>query len=165
MDPILAKERQKWYNHRMQFKVPQDVLRPDKIVSILTLRQLIICTLGGSIAYALYTILARQYFIEVWLIPVVFIALVTLSFAFIRFHDIAFEKLILIFIEYNFKPRKRFWQKMQGDVLFSCLINIKKHESIAIIHQDEMANRREKLAKISTVVDSHGERMTHSFDK
>ena len=105
----------------MQFKVPQDVLRPDKIVGFLTLRQLAIVGLGGGIAYALYITLSKQYFIEIWLPPVLFISVITLAFAFFRFHDISFEKLILLFIEYKFRARRRTWQKMRGDVVLSVL--------------------------------------------
>ncbi len=143
----------------MQFKVPQDVLREDKIVGFLTLRQLIICTLGGSITYALYTSLAKQYFVEVWLLPVLFTALITMAFAFVRFHDIGFEKIVLIFIEYNFKPRKRFWQKMQGDVVLSVLAPIQKSTAIVKEKAEDDISRRKRLEEVSRVVDVHSEKM------
>lgn len=143
----------------MQFKVPQDVLREDKIVGFLTLRQLIICTLGGSITYALYTSLAKQYFVEVWLIPVLFTALITMAFAFIRFHDVPFEKIVLLFIEYNFKPRKRFWQKMQGDVVLSVLAPIQKSAVAKEAKNEDELTRRKRLEEVSKVVDAHSEKI------
>ena len=149
----------------MQFKVPQDVLREDKIVGFLTLRQLIICTLGGSITYALYTSLAKQYFVEVWLLPVLFSALVTMAFAFIRFHDIPFEKIVLLFIEYNFKPRKRFWQKMQGDVVLSVLAPVQKTSLVSKAKTEDETSRRKRLEEVSRVVDAHSEKIGQSKQK
>lgn len=142
----------------MQFKVPQDVLRPDKIVSFLTLRQLIIVAIGGGIAYSLYIVLSKQYVLEIWLPPVVFISIITLAFAFFRFRDIVFEKFILIFIEYKFRPRKRTWQKMKGDAVLSVLASpLQKWQNVApmpvALTEQE---RRAKLEEMSKLVDTHG---------
>lgn len=139
----------------MQFKVPQDVLRADKIVGFLTLRQLVIVGVGGGLSYSLYIILSKQYLIEVWLIPVAFTALVTLAFAFFKFHDIVFEKLALVFIEYKFLPRARTWQKMKGDVVLSVLSNPigfgeKKATKAAPLTEQE---RRKKLEEAMKAVD------------
>lgn len=141
----------------MQFKVPQDVLRPDKIVGFLTLRQLIIVAIGAGIDYSLYLVLSKQYVLEIWLIPVVFIGLITSAFAFLKFHDILFEKLVLIFIEYKFKPRARIWQKMRGDVLISVLNPLKKSSATAAEQTAPLTeqDRRKKLEEISKVVDTH----------
>lgn len=138
----------------MQFKVPQDVLRADKIVGFLTLRQLIICSLGGGLAYSLYIVLSKQYFVEIWLPPVLFITLITCAFAFFKFHDIPFEKLVLIFIEYKFRPRARTWQKMQGDAVLSVLSAMKKEEKKEAAEELNARDRRRKLEEISKVVDT-----------
>lgn len=146
----------------MQFKVPQDVLRPDKIVGFLTLRQLIIVAIGGGIDYSLYLILSKQYFIEIWLPPVLFIALITVAFAFVKFHDILFEKLILIFIEYKFRPRSRTWQKMRGDVLVSVLgapIQKMRGERETLPQQLSDRDRKKKLEEITKIVDTHTQHM------
>lgn len=140
----------------MQFKVPQDVLRPDKIVGFLTLRQLIIVAIGGGISYSLYIILSKQYLVEIWLPPVAFVSLITLAFAFVKFHDILFEKLILIFIEYKFRPRSRTWQKMQGDTVLSVLsAPIRKSETTVQIAQPlSERERRKKLEEIMKIVNT-----------
>lgn len=143
----------------MQFKVPQDVLRPDKIVGFLTLRQLIIVGLGGGAAYSLYIILSKQYLIEIWLPPVLFVSVFTAAFAFFKFHDILFEKLILIFIEYKFLPRARTWQKMRGDAVLSVLSNPLNGgtERKALTPQKlTERERRKKLEEISKLVDARG---------
>lgn len=149
----------------MQFKVPQDVLRPDKIVGFLTLRQLIIVAIGGGTCYALYIILSKQYFVEIWLPPVVFISLITVAFAFVKFHDIVFEKLIFIFIQYKFLPRKRTWQKTRGDTFLSVLSPVpgtqqKKGTKTQVLTEEE---RRKKLEEITKIVDKHGEKTTKAL--
>lgn len=148
----------------MQFKVPQDVLRPDKIVGALTIRQLIIVMIGGGISYSLYIILSKQYFLEIWLPPVAFVGLLTMAFAFVKFHDIVFEKLTLLFIEYKFKPRARTWQKMQGDVPVSVLSSLarKTHGKAQQIDTLSAQDRRKKLEEIMKMVDTHGKRFTNS---
>ena len=141
----------------MQFKVPQDVLRADKIVGFLTLRQLIICAIGGGLAYSMYLILNKQYFIEVWLPPVLFISLVTMAFAFVKFHEILFEKVVLLFIEYKFKPRRQTWQKMAGDTVLSVLQEgYKPQAAVKKVVQATEQERRKKLEEISRLVDTHG---------
>ncbi|MEK7524318.1 MAG: PrgI family protein [Patescibacteria group bacterium] len=142
----------------MQFKVPQDVLRPDKIVGFLTLRQLIIVMIGGGICYSLYIVLSKQYFVEIWLPPVVFIGVITAAFAFFKFHDIVFEKLILVFIEYKFRPRARTWQKMQGDIVLSVLSNpLGRNQNTAKkVEPLSARDRRLKMEEITRMVDTHG---------
>ncbi|MFA6521773.1 MAG: PrgI family protein [Candidatus Gracilibacteria bacterium] len=139
----------------MQFKVPQDVLRPDKIVGFLTLRQLVIVGLGAGLCYSLYMILSKQYLIEIWLPPVVLVALVTGAFAFFRYHDLPFEKMILAFAEYKLNPQVRVWQKMHGDTVLSVLADVNRHE---IIKTKEKVvtelERRKKLEEVSNIVDA-----------
>lgn len=140
----------------MQFKVPQDVLRPDKIVGFLTLRQLVICAIGGGISYLLYVVLSKQYFVEIWFPPVLVTALITAAFAFFRFHEIVFEKLIFIFIQYKFLPRSRTWQKMRGDAVLSVLSPIPGSSKKTIQVQPMTAEeRRKKLEEVSKIVDTH----------
>lgn len=141
----------------MQFRVPQDVLRSDKIVGPLTMRQLIIVLIGGGLDYSLYIILSKQYLVEIWLIPVVFIGLITAAFAFFKYHDILFEKFALIFIEYKFKPRNRTWQKMQGDAVLSVLSSPIKTGNEGAPKEKGLTEdeRRKKLLEITKVVDTH----------
>lgn len=142
----------------MQCKVPQDVQRPDKIVGPLTMRQLIISALGGGIAYSLYLTLNKQYVLEIWLPPVAFILLVTAAFAFFRFHDLPFEKVVLLFIEYKFKAQRRIFQKTKGDVLISVLQPIKKEKAdgLAEAKQKKDEERLKNLAKLTSRLDTHG---------
>src|SRR3989338_1452294 len=137
----------------MQFKIPQDVQRADRIVGPLTLRQLIIVGIGGGITYSLYTVLARQYFVEVWLLPVAFMCIITAAFAFYRFHDIAFERVVFLVLEYKLKARRRIWQKMKGDVFISILTQVQKKSDKKVQKKEELdIERRKKLAEITTML-------------
>lgn len=146
----------------MQFKVPQDVLRPDKIVSFLTLRQLIIVAIGGGITYSLYIVLNRQYGVQIWLIPVLFIAFITVAFAFVKYQELTFEKLVLVFIEYKLRPQARTWQKMRGDFVLSVLSNSlgRGQEKAKKAPEESISERRKKLEEITKLVDTHGKTIT-----
>lgn len=139
----------------MQFKVPQDVLRPDKIVGFLTLRQLVIVILGGGICYSLYLVLEKHYLPEVWLPPVIFVALITLAFAFFRFHDIPFEKAALLFVEFKFRPRKRVWQKLKGDFVLSVLNQPLRIDGKSVQKEEAMTaeERRKRLLEATKAVE------------
>lgn len=146
----------------MQFKIPQDVQRPDKIVGPLTLKQLIIVTIGGGISYVLYSILSKQYFLEVWLPPVLFILLFTAAIAFLKIHDIPFTKFVLLYIEYKMRPQQRTWQKMAGDVFISSLSATLK-QTLGKRDRDKSELDRErfkKLDELTKLVDTHSEKMT-----
>lgn len=142
----------------MQFKVPQDVQRADRIVGPLTMRQLIIAAIGGGIAYSLYLVLTKQYVIQIWLPPIVFIAIITIAFAFFRFQNLPFEKVVLYFIEYKFRPRKRIFQKIKGDVLVSILKPIKTEKiDKKVLSKEKLDEEKlKKLAEITSRLDTHG---------
>lgn len=136
----------------MQFRIPQDVQREDKIVGPLTLRQLITVGVGGGIAYALYVTLAQKYFVEIWLPPVILVSLLTAAFAFLKIHDMTFGKFILYLAEYTMKPRKRVWKQMSGDVFVSAMTS--RTETRADKKIDELGmNKREQLKRVQELSD------------
>jgi len=93
----------------MQFKIPQNVQREDKIVGPLTLKQLIICGIGFAVDYSIYTSLSKFYIWVTWILPVGIVAIITIAFAFARPLDLSFTKFIIRWIEFTILPRKRFW--------------------------------------------------------
>ncbi|MFA6550346.1 MAG: PrgI family protein [Candidatus Gracilibacteria bacterium] len=98
------------------YKVPSDVQREDTIVGPLTMRQLIICGAGGALSYVIYVTLAKNYYIEVWLLPVAFSVILTVTFAFVKIHNLSFFRYLLYLIEYIVLPKKRTFIKGSGDV-------------------------------------------------
>jgi len=93
----------------LQYKIPQNVQREDQILPFMTMKQLGILAIGGTIAYIFYTILAQFFFIEIWG-PVVFIVLViTAAFAYIEINGVSFCRYLLGILSYNFSPKQRVW--------------------------------------------------------
>jgi len=140
----------------MQFKVPQDVQRADTIVGPLTWKQLIILGAGGGIAYAIYISLAKSYYMEVWLPPVVVVGALTMALAFIKIHGLDFERFLLCFIEYHFLPKKRIWQKGQAEsfVIYLQRRSEEKRKPKPAKKADE--GKKKSIAELSDIVDSYG---------
>jgi len=99
----------------MQYKVPQNVQVEDKILPFMTLRQLIICAIGGGFAYVIYLSLELQP-TEIWLPPVGLLTVLTLAIAFLKINDIPFIQYILYVIEHYLTENKRSWVKSAGDI-------------------------------------------------
>lgn len=116
----------------MQFKVPQDVQIADKIVGPLTLRQLIIVFAGGGLDYMLYMSLARTWEWGIWAPPVFIIAVITISFAFIKVNNVEFYVYLLLLFEYYTVPRKRFFNRRDSLTQYSVFnqTQVKKTEDI-----------------------------------
>jgi len=99
----------------MQFKVPQNVQIEDKILPFMTLRQLIICGVGGGFTYLVYLMLERQP-LSIWSPPVGILALITVSIAFLKVRGIPFVSFVLLLLERYLNEPKRVWVKSAGDI-------------------------------------------------
>lgn len=142
----------------MQFKIPQNVQREDKIVGPLTLKQLIICGIGFSIAYAIYVSLAKYYIWITWAPPISIVVLITVAFAFIRPLELSFAQWILLWIEFSIIPHRRFWIKSSGETFPSITTTSKtkeKAELKAEAKAEEIVNKRKKLEELSKMLDTH----------
>lgn len=136
----------------MQYKIPQNVQIEDKIVGPLTLKQLIILGAGGGITYVIYMVLAKKFFIEVWLIPTAISGLITLAFTFIKINGNSFGKWLLLIVEYTMNGRKRTYEMGSADHYEATIFA--KNEKKAHIKeaQETKAERdRKKLDKISEI--------------
>lgn len=94
----------------MQYKVPQNVGIEDRIVGPLTLRQLIILSVGCGSSYMLFLMASKLY--ELNIIETIVIALpalVSALAALVKINDITFTKFLLLFLEFTIKPKRRFW--------------------------------------------------------
>jgi hypothetical protein len=142
----------------MQAKVPQNVQMADKIVGPLTLRHMIIIGAGGGLAYLIYTILARQYFWEVWLPPVAIVVLITVLIAFVKIYNVTFGKFIILFFEHHMIPRQRIWNKSSAEVFG--IGPIQSRKSLKKPKDKEKSKRATETMKnldnITKVLDSYG---------
>ena len=142
----------------MQFKVPQNVQREDKIVGPLTLKQLIVCGIGGGIAYTIYVTLGRQYEWITWLPPVAIVSLITLAFAFLRPLDLDFSRFLAAYLEFVLLPQKRFWVQSSAEVVLSMYSSKKpqtKFEKKAEEKAEQMIHKAKKLEELSKILNTH----------
>jgi len=141
----------------MQFKVPQDVQQADRIVSFLTLPQLIICIIGFAIAYGVYAALNNQGLpLVFWLPPVLFIGALTLAFAFLKIANLPFHYYLALLIERFMTPSKRVWVKGSDRVITEEAYvspEEKKNEEKAKKLNELQQQKEEKLQNISQITD------------
>lgn len=137
----------------MQYKVPQDVQREDTIIGPVTIRQLIILGIGGGITYAIYVSLAKTYFLEVWLFPVVLTGGLTLAVAFLKIHSLPFHEFLMNFIEYHILPRNRFWIQGTGTPFIPPFEEKKEQKPVA---QAAITKPQKSLSELTKVLDTHG---------
>ena len=141
----------------MRFKVPQNVQRADQIIGPLTWKQLIILAAGGGICYAIYITLAKEYYMEIWLPPIVIIGGITAALAFLKIHGLTFERWLLAFIEYHFLPKKRVWDKGQAEPFVSFLQHKKEDKKLKDAQSEKKDQKKKKSIKeLSKILDSHG---------
>lgn len=105
----------------MQYKIPQNVQVEDKIVGPLTLKQLIILGVGGGFTYALYTILVKKYYMEVWLPAILPSGLLTLAIAFLSINGIPFFKWVFLVLVHLKNPRVRSFSLGKADLFEATL--------------------------------------------
>ena len=126
----------------MQFKVPQDVQIEDKILPFMTLRQLMICGVGGGFTYLIYIVLEQQPF-AIWMPPVAILGLLTATIAFLKIRGIPFVNFILLLLERYLNETKRVWVKSAGDVFLELFASKKKAS------KKEVAQKKSKQEKVS----------------
>ena len=81
----------------------------------MTLRQLIICLIGGGFTYLIYLSLEMQPF-AIWAPPVIVLGLITVAIAFLKIHGIPFVQFLLLLLERYLNPTKRTWMQAAGEV-------------------------------------------------
>ncbi|MDX9970916.1 MAG: PrgI family protein [Candidatus Gracilibacteria bacterium] len=135
----------------MQYKVPQNVQREDTIIGPITFKQLIILFAGGGLTYVIYSILARKFFIEIWLGPVIIGSSLTLAFAFLKINEREFHIYLLNLLAHTLTPKKRLWRKGSGDTFISPFskIYVKKPKKVEPVKKEGPKN----LDKIIQILD------------
>lgn len=77
----------------------------------MTMRQLIICVVGGGLTYVLYTGLGRQP-MEIWLPPVLVVGGLTAAIAFLKINEVSFVQYVLFALERFLIEKRRHWRPM-----------------------------------------------------
>lgn len=96
----------------MQFLVPQDVQRADRILGPLTVRGFLTALGGGALAYVSYLVLDSS----TWPIVSGLIIIITIAFIFVRVHDMSFSQFLIALVLYVFRPQRRLWVQHSGDL-------------------------------------------------
>jgi len=164
----------------LQFKIPQNVQVEDKIVPFLTVRQLIICCVGGGIAYTFYITLSKSFYIEVWGPPTGISLLITAAIAFLKINDIPFTKWFLLLMEFLLVPRKRVWDKSANrDLLFGFVStvavnsaskkpkieNVKPEKNLTSLQQIALDLEKSPLKNLSNFRDKSAENSEQRLQK
>ncbi|HAU39963.1 MAG: hypothetical protein UV80_C0011G0020 [Candidatus Peregrinibacteria bacterium GW2011_GWF2_43_17] len=146
----------------MQFKVPQNVQMEDKIVGPLTLKQLIICAVGGGISYFIYISTSNIYVLSIWLPATSIPALITVAIAFVKIKDIPFIKFVFLELERLLVPQKRFFIKGSAETYKSCLYQeqtkkqIKKEADNIKKKNEAVKGKIKDIDKLTKILDSQG---------
>jgi hypothetical protein len=156
----------------MQFKVPQDVQKADKIVGPLTIGQLVMSVIGGALAYSVYTILIKQgVSIIFWLPPVAFIIIITVAFAFVKIANLPFYRYLALIIERFLIPTKRSWVKGADHIVVDKKTISKEEEKQIKAQQKTEAEKTAKeetfqqLQELSSVLNTDKEETSGSEAK
>lgn len=141
----------------MQYKVPQNVDMPDKVIAGLTLRQFMFLMVAGGI------VLVSNY-IFVGGIRFLFIPMAVLimaggaALAFLKVNDRPFEVFLVSAAKTFFNPKSRVWLKEVGTEKSNQNQTVKKTENKPQ-KKRSLSEERSNLKMLASVVDSGG-----SFD-
>ncbi|HVW66860.1 MAG TPA: PrgI family protein [Candidatus Peribacteraceae bacterium] len=135
-------------------KIPQNVYIEDRIVGPLTLKQIIIVTIGCGFSYALFSMISKTY--GVVALPVEVLVwipgVLSFVFAFVRINDLSMLKLCLLLLERMNKPSTRTWTPRRGIIInvrtFTTPNTNKQMQVATVIEQ-----KQQRIAELSSVLD------------
>lgn len=138
----------------MQFKIPQNIAAEDKLIGPLSLRQLIIVSVGGGLAYMIYMTMVRAGApTVVYLPPIIIISLLTVAIAFFKKDNLTFTRMVLLLLEMTINPPKRIWVQMAGDQSpFKLLELYASDTSVATGKTLQEISQEKKLEDIGQIV-------------
>jgi len=135
-------------------KIPQNVYIEDRIVGPLTLKQIIIVTVGCGFSYALFSMISKSYGVVALPLEVLVWVPGVLSFifAFVRINDLSMLKLCLLLVERMNKPMTRTWTPRRG-----LIINVRTFTTPATQAHTPLTTvieqKQQRIAELSTVLD------------
>jgi hypothetical protein len=144
-------------------KIPQNVYIEDRIVGPLTLRQIIIMTLGGGFSYMLYSAVSKS--LGSVGIPLTILlwtpAAIAAAFAMIQVNDLSLLRICMLAIERLNKPSKRTFTQRQGiSIVFrtgSSSAAAQPEEKVtdaSAIAAPTVSTTSDQIRALSTVVDT-----------
>ncbi|OGJ56809.1 hypothetical protein A2635_04440 [Candidatus Peribacteria bacterium RIFCSPHIGHO2_01_FULL_51_9] len=143
-------------------KIPQNVYVEDRIIGPVTLRQIIICLIGGGFSYALFASLQKMYgSVGLPLAALVWTpGILAAAFAFVKVNDLSLFHLCTLFLERMSKPMTRAWSPRRGIVINFQIHAPKEAEGPTV---EKHAEHKNGLEKLSTILDA-GDTTEHEED-
>lgn len=138
----------------MQYKIPVQIENEDPIFWTLSLRQLIIILVWGTLGYSIFNGLAPNVWPEVAALPWIFITVLFIIIAIFKNHEMTFVPFILALIRYKINYSDRKWQKWDDSmsalqVWFVPQTDIKKTQTIDFESKmHKIKNIDDKLEKL-----------------
>ncbi len=136
----------------MQYKIPVQIENEDPIMLGLSLRQLIIILVGGSIWYTIFNGLAPQTGAELAALPAIFIFLIFVMVAVFKNHEMTFIPFILSLIKFKVNYSERKWQNnvdnySPADIWFVSQVSAKAEKNI------DFESKMDKIKDIDAQLD------------
>ncbi len=133
-----------------RFIIPQFIDAEDKVIGPITVRQFLVCSIGGLSVFVAYKLSGFYAFI----LEGILILVITVSFAFLKINGKLFQNFILDLIEYIIKvPKFAIWQRNDNAPIIKNLEEPKKADDYTFT-QKTLPKKR--LSEISLIVDTGG---------
>lgn len=131
-------------------KIPQNVYIEDRIVGPLTLRQVLIVTLGGGFSYALWASVSKAYGLVTLPIQILtwIPAVISAIFAFVRINDVSMTRLMLLMMERINKPSLRTWSPRRGLIINIRTFTKPAKQSSQLVSGDKNIDRIDELSAL-----------------
>jgi PrgI family protein len=134
----------------MRYIVPQFIDSEDKIFGPITVRQFLICTIGGLAIFLSFKLADFSLFI----LETFIIGGLTVVTAFVKVNGKKFHNFLLDLLNFSFKTQKlSVWQKKETVFVKKKIEKEKKEDSYVFEAKDLP---RTKLSEISLIVDTGG---------
>lgn len=138
----------------MQYKIPVQIENEDKIVLNISFKQLIILVIWWTISFSLFKGLSQNLWVEVALVPSIFIFLFTALIAFLNVSEMTFVPYILNLIRQSINSWDKIWAKWVDsfqaiDIWYIVRESEKQDEKVSITKKiDNLNNLQDKLKDI-----------------
>jgi len=152
------------------YKIPREVQVEDRIFGPITMRRLIILSVGGGFTYLIWLKLGKTYGPGVWGIPVFLFGSLTIAWAFLEPLGMRFGKFLIRLVEFIIHPKiLTFDKRFSQQVFFQFIESHAKTEDFRqkntgpdiLDIQDEKRKKFERLHELTPLLDMDI-RLSHS---
>lgn len=96
-------------------KIPQNVQVEDRIIGQVSLRQIVLCMIGGGVSYAIWNMAKQAGYVSMTATIICWIPLaIAAAFAFVKIQGLSLLKIVLLFVEQTQKPPIRVFAPREG---------------------------------------------------